>query len=397
MEANYLRAAHVQPHGRLLTFDDDQMMWFAADELRNLDLRRGDVVVVEGGAGFGRSAYVDEDMPGWGFQNSIIRIRSLDHRADGRFLNYALQSALHEGSISLVCSVATFPHFTAEKVAAFPLPAPSVGEQLRIADFLDRETAQIEALIEKQEKLVQQLQARRTETISSTVRRGVAAETRMRDTGIPWIGWTPEHWRVPQLRRIATMTAGAGFPIEEQGKDDEPYPFYKVNALGRAEADGRITARYDTISATTAARLRASVVPAETLVMAKIGAALLLGRIRVLCYDSCIDNNMLAVTPRAGVHSRFLYYALQDVKMDLLVNPGAVPSLSERAFRSYQLPLPPFEEQQAISAYLDGQTTAIDLLIRKANAFIELARERRAALITAAVTGQLDIARKEAA
>lgn len=330
-------------------------------------------------------------MPGWGFQNSIIRLRAKATRADGRFLDYALQSALSNGDVALVCSTATIPHFTAEKVSRFPVPAPRVRVQRAIADFLDRETAKIDSLIEKQNELVDLLLAHRSTAISTAVRRGIIQNVPLRDSGIPWVGPTAAHWTLSQMRRIATSTAGAGFPIEEQGLEDERYPFYKVNALGRADADGVIRDRYDTISRDTAAKLRASIVPAGALVMAKIGAALMLGRIRILSYDSCIDNNMLAVTPRAGMFTRFLYYALQDLKMDLLVNPGAVPSLSERSFRSYQLPVPPVAEQRQVADHLDRVTVKIDALIAKAEEFVALARERRAALITAAVTGQIDV------
>lgn len=77
--------------------------------------------------------------------------------------------------------------------------------------------------------------------------------------------------------------------------------------------------------------------------------------------------------------------------MDLLVNPGAVPSLSEKWFRAYQIPVPPLDEQREIAGYLDRETVKIDTLITKVERHIELAKERRAALITAAVTGQIDV------
>lgn len=275
--------------------------------------------------------------------------------------------------------------------ARIHLPLPPLAEQQAIADFLDRETAKIDTLIEKQNALIERLRERRREVVSHAVRLGIEPRAPMKECGVPWIGMLPSHWSTPQLRRLVTMTSGVGFPVDEQGIDDELHPFYKVNALARADLDGVIRQKYDTISGATAERLGATIVPAGSLVLAKIGAALLLGRIRVLSFASCIDNNMLAVSPRHGVASRFLYYALQDVRMDLLVNPGAVPSLSEKWFRAYQIPLPPWGEQQEIADYLDHETAKVDTLIAKAERFVELAGERRAALVTAAVTGQLDV------
>ncbi|QIK72740.1 hypothetical protein G7070_11225 [Propioniciclava coleopterorum] len=161
IEADYLRAAHVQPNGLILDLGDDQRMWFGPKELLDHDLRADDVVIVEGGAGYGRSALIRTPRPGWGFQNSIVRVRPKPGIADGAFLDYVLQARLFDGSIPLVCSTATIPHFTAEKVAAFPVPVPPLSEQQAIADFLGRETAKIDALIEKQTALIERLRERR--------------------------------------------------------------------------------------------------------------------------------------------------------------------------------------------------------------------------------------------
>lgn len=195
-------------------------------------------------------------------------------------------------------------------------------------------------------------------------------------------------WRWPQLRRLATLTAGAGFPHNEQGNTDKAYPFYKVNALGRAGADGNIADRYDTVSKEAVARLGAKIHPSGSLVMAKIGAALLLGRVGILMAESCIDNNMLALTPRGGVSRRFLYYALQTIRLDVLVNPGAVPSLSERAFRAYPIPIPHLEAQHAIADFLDRETAKIDLLTEKQAALIDRLRERQRAMLWRLALGQ---------
>src|SRR6185437_10840999 len=140
------------------------------DELRVLDLRRGDVVIVEGGAGYGRSAVIRDDLPGWGFQNSIIRLRPFSERAYGRFLDYALQDALSAGRVDLVTSTATIPHFTADKVSKFEIEAPPLDEQRAIADFLDRETGQIDALVAKQEEFMELLLERSAAIVRREIR-----------------------------------------------------------------------------------------------------------------------------------------------------------------------------------------------------------------------------------
>ncbi|WP_048672163.1 type I restriction modification protein subunit S [Xylanimonas cellulosilytica] len=163
----YLRAAHIQPGGRLNLAADTKEMYFSEPEAEALSLRAGDAVIVEGGAGFGRAAYLVEDMPGWGFQNSIIRLRGAS--ADSRYVVYALQAALDSGEIAVACNVATFAHFTAEKVEGFRVPYHGTDEHQRIADHLDEVTGRIDAMLAKIDELKALLVGRRAALITDVV------------------------------------------------------------------------------------------------------------------------------------------------------------------------------------------------------------------------------------
>lgn len=167
--APYLRAAHVPQPGTLDTSVEYKEMWFAPREMELLTLRKGDVVVVEGGAGYGRSALINEDMAGWGFQNSIVRIRAFESVSHGPFIAYALRHAQALGQIEIAASSATLPHFTAEKVSRFRIPLPPLAEQRRIADEIDRETAEIDSMLSDITKLRDLLAERRTALISAAV------------------------------------------------------------------------------------------------------------------------------------------------------------------------------------------------------------------------------------
>lgn len=163
----YLRAAHIQPGGRLNLGVDTKEMYFSELEAEALSLRAGDAVIVEGGAGFGRTAYLAEDMPDWGFQNSIIRLRGAS--ADTRYAVYALQAALDSGEIARACNVATFAHFTAEKVEGFRIPYHGTDEHQRIADRLDEVTGRIDTMHAKIDKLKALLVERRAALITDVV------------------------------------------------------------------------------------------------------------------------------------------------------------------------------------------------------------------------------------
>ena len=163
----YLRAAHIQPGGRLDLTIDTKEMYFSEPEAEALSLRAGDAVIVEGGAGFGRAAYLTEDMPGWGFQNSIIRLRGAS--SDTRYAVYALQAALDSGEIAIACNAATFAHFTAEKVEGFRIPYHGTDEHRRIADHLDEVTGRIDAMLATIDELKALLVERRAALITDVV------------------------------------------------------------------------------------------------------------------------------------------------------------------------------------------------------------------------------------
>ncbi len=168
VEQPYLHAANVRDFGVLDTDHSHRTMWFSPSEVDSLKVKSGDVVVVEGGA-VGKSAYVKNDLPGYGFQNSILRVRAKKRVSDGRFIQYSLQSAYDSGEISRQCSSVSLAHFPAEKIKRFRVPYPSLETQQRIADYLDRETTEIDSLIAKSTKLRDLLLKRRSVLVTEVV------------------------------------------------------------------------------------------------------------------------------------------------------------------------------------------------------------------------------------
>ncbi len=273
----------------------------------------------------------------------------------------------------------------------FLLPAPPLSEQQAIADYLDRETAQIDAFIAKNEELVALLTERRAAVIGHAVTRGTETTVPLKASNVEWLGDVPVHWTIAGLARFAKTVSGSGFPENEQGIEGADIAFYKVNALGQADADGVIRNSWDTISHETVKALRAKVLPPGTILLAKIGAALLLGRIRRTDRVACIDNNMMAIVPDQGLSTRFASYALQTFDFEALANPGTVPSMDMYALMHRETAIPPLPEQIAIADYLDRQLAEIDAALDASRRGIQLAGERRAALISAAVTGKIDV------
>jgi type I restriction enzyme S subunit len=211
-----------------------------------------------------------------------------------------------------------------------------------------------------------------------------------KESGIEWLGQVPSHWTFAKLKHLGRFNAGAGFPHEDQGVEGDPLPFHKVNALGHADALGYLTESENTVSYETAARLRAHVFPPGSIVFAKIGAALLLGRIRRLRTHACIDNNLMGFTHSAPHSPQFLRHLFSLVRFDFISNPGAVPSINEGQVANVEVAVPPVAEQRAIAAFLDRETAKIDALVEAQERLIALLKEKRQAVISHAVTKGLD-------
>lgn len=193
------------------------------------------------------------------------------------------------------------------------------------------------------------------------------------------------------LKRVAVLKGGAGFPPDLQGQQGNDLPFYKVGDLAKA-ANGRdLDGAAHTISRKQAEELGARVFPANSLVWAKIGAALSLNRRRILPTDSCIDNNMTGcVVDSKYLDVGYAFLLLSSMDFGVHAKPGAVPSFSEGDQGDLVIPQPPLPEQYLLSAKITCETSRIDTLIAKKTEFIKLLAKKRQALITHAVTKGLN-------
>jgi len=163
----YIRAAHIPPTG--FTTEGATEMWFSPREVRDLTLRRGDIAVVEGGmGGYGRCDLIPHDLEGWGFQNSINRLRTRGGN-DSAYAKYALQIAREQGFMEALCSVSTMPHLTAEKLGAMRIPNPPLAEQREIVAFLDERCRINDDLIAKADEVIATLREYRSALITDAV------------------------------------------------------------------------------------------------------------------------------------------------------------------------------------------------------------------------------------
>jgi type I restriction enzyme S subunit len=265
---------------------------------------------------------------------------------------------------------AKMPRASWDFVREVEIDLPLEHVQRTIADYLDRETAQIDTLIAKQEQLVSVLEERRALVIADTTA-GRTKGAVTRSTGVEWLGETDSQWPVVRVRHIADVGTGYGDTIDAE--PDGRYPFYVRSQTPQRSHD------FDHVGpAVLTAGDGAGVAKVFHLATGQFKAH---QRVYVI-------NAFRGVLPEYFLAYFSAYF--NRVALDGSAK-STVDSVRRSMITDMPIPLPPLDEQRRIVAYLDEQTAKIDTLIAKAQRFIELAKERRAALITAAVTGQLDV------
>ncbi|HAG8567690.1 MULTISPECIES: restriction endonuclease subunit S [Enterobacterales] len=289
------------------------------------------------------------------------------------------------------------PNINQEVIASLRVPSPAPDEQATIVATLDRETARIDALVEKKTRFIELLKEKRQALITHAVTKGLDRNAKMKDSGIEWIGQVPEHWEATKLKHVAAFSGG-GTPSKEN-------PDYWNGCIPWVSPkDMKHEVITDSIDHITTKGLENSATK-----LIDSGAVLLVARSGILRHTIPVGINNVPVSlnqdmkalslDETRVRPRFILRWVQGLNRSLLgiwAKEGAtVESLEHEYVANTRLPLPDLKEQDAILATLDLETARIDALISKSEQSIILLKERRAAFITAAVTGQIDLRGKQ--
>jgi type I restriction enzyme, S subunit len=282
-----------------------------------------------------------------------------------------LYSLLSDGFIELVNS-STFgskmPRANWEFIGNCVVPIPPPNEQRAIAGFLDRETARLDTLVGKKRELIEKLKEKRTALISRTVTRGLNPNVKLKPSGIEWLGDIPEHWEVKQLKWAVMFQRGHDLPADAREEGSIPLVtsagITSTHSQPAAKAPGIVTGRYGTI-----------------------------GEFYLIEKDFWPLNTTLYTISLRGNEPRFLRYMLVHLSPLFLLNAvkSAVPGVDRNDIHPTKAAIPPVPEQRTIADYLDHEAAKIDKMMEKVEAAIAKLQEYRTALITAAVTGKIDV------
>ncbi len=281
------------------------------------------------------------------------------------------------------------------------LPLPPPKEQRTIAAFLDHETARIDRLIEKQRRLIELLKEKRQAVISHAVTKGLDPNVPMKDSGVEWLGQVPEHWVVCRLKHVKHPRANS-FVDGPFGSNLKSEHFISEGDVYVIESNFATTgllmpSKLKTISEDHFLTIKRSEAEEGDIIIAKIGARY--GSSAILPSidkKAVVSGNSLKLTINKEIclveyANLLLRHLKNEEAMDDGVNVTAQPALSLGALNNLPFLAPPLDEQSKILSYIDQTSELFDKIISKSELSIQLSGERRTALISAAVTGKIDV------
>jgi len=367
------------------------------DELKRFQVKKGDVIITkdsEDRHDIGIPAFVRETADDIVCGYHLTMLRAFEKHTFAAYLFWALQSKMAKEAFAIAANGVTRYGLTQEGIKGLQLWLPDLSTQKRIAAFLDRETARIDELIAKKGGLVSSLRAKLKRAISAAVTDGLDADAPGRDSGIDWIGKIPAHWSLMKLGYLGRCANGINIGGDAFGSG---YPFisygdvYKNRELPVSVAG--------LVQSTEADRKAYSVIAGDVLFTRTSETIEEVGFSSVCMTtieDAVFAGFLIRFRPNKNQLSPlFSKYAFQHMglrdyfakEMNLITRA----SLSQDLLRNMPVPLPPLEEQRAIGEHLGRLERQIEAIIEKTLETISKLKERRAALITAAVTGQIDV------
>lgn len=342
----------------------------------------GSIAIAMYGATIGRLGILGVEAT----TNQACCVMSQSNVIFNKFLYYWMQA--FKDDIVRLSSGGGQPNINQETVASLKVSTPKYKEQVHIANFLDHETAQIDTLIKKQQTLIQLLKEKRQAVISHAVTKGLNPDAPMKDSGVEWLGEVPEHWSVKSYRHASKIYRGkfGHRPRNDPAFYDGDYPFIQTGDVARA---GKIITSYSQ-TLNEKGKSVSQLFPAGTLMMA---IAANIGDTAILGFEAYAPDSVVGFKPYKGIDVEFLRYSFL----------AALPALEQTSTQSTQANLnvdrigtvkgafPSHYEQEKIVIYLDNMLERYRAIEVKANEQIQLMQERRTALISAAVTGKIDV------
>ncbi|MBN2791647.1 MAG: restriction endonuclease subunit S [Desulfuromonadales bacterium] len=285
---------------------------------------------------------------------------------DERFYYYALLYL--RPLLEILGRGSTFMELSADDMRSVRLPFPEEQTQRLITDYLDRETARIDALVAEKEKMLALLEEKRAALISRAVTRGLDESAPLKPSGLDWLGDIPAHWETKKLKHVASLRSGETITADSIS-DTGDYPVYGGNGFRG------FTSEYTHVG--------------DYVLIGRQGA--LCGNINYASGQFWASEHAVVATIKLDDDVFWLGELLIFMNLNQYSQSAAQPGISVEVIENLKIPVPPATEQVQIAAYMKKESDYIDAIRDEVSKTTALLKERRAALITAAVTGQIPV------
>ena len=381
-----------------LTISDDKLTYRSISERERKTrlLKKGDLLIEKSGGGektlVGCVVLFDKEYSA--VTSNFVAKMSPREAFCSNFLSYAF-SHLYAGRVNYpsIKQTTGIQNLDSESYLMEHFCFPDSSEQQTIAAFLDYETARIDRLIAKQQQLIELLKEKRQEGISHAVTKGLNPNAPMKDSGVEWLGQVPEHWCVFRLKHLAAQMKAGPFG-SSLTKDMYVSSGYKIYGQEQViPGDFSIGDYY--ISEDKYAELRQYAVKAGDILISCVGT---FGKIAVFPKDAqegVINPRLIKVSPTEVILPEFLELVLRSQvafeQMTLFSRGGTMDVVNIGILSEIRVTVPPILEQKSLLSEVNIRVEQYDHLVNKAENTISLLKERRTALISAAVTGKIDL------
>ncbi|MDF2396119.1 restriction endonuclease subunit S [Pseudomonas sp. 3MA1] len=313
---------------------------------------------------------------------------------DYKWLYYLVGSENFRKRLESLVESATRSHqrVNPTDIVKFQGAFPSAPEQTQIARFLDHETARIDALIEEQQRLIELLKEKRQAVISHAVTKGLDPTVPMKDSGVEWLGEVPTHWDVARVKNIAKLESGhtpsKEYPEYWEGGD---IPWVSLNDSKQLKVVDYINETQYMITALGMNNSSARLLPARAVVFTRDAT---IGLAAITTRKMCVSQHLIAwiciETLMLPEYLLLVFYAMEE-ELGRFTFGATLKTIGMPDVRKLTTTVPPLTEQAEIVAEVNSKRDLISRLISEGENGIALLQERRSALISAAVTGKIDV------
>ena len=370
-----------------MTFDKcTYLSWEKYNESPEIMVHPNDVLLVKT-ASIGKVGIVPQVDFAMTVNPQLVIFKSIT--CQPKFLFYHLKTPFVQACVEVNNSGSTVPTITQQVIGNFRINLPGKAEQTAIAEFLDRETGKIDELVAEQRRLMELLKEKRQAVISHAVTKGLNPLAPMKPSGIEWLGDVPAGWEVAPLKIVASHNDDT---LDEKTEPDLEILYVDISGVDAIEG---IKTKEPMVYSDAPSRARRRVKHGDTIVSTVRTYLRAIAQVRNPEENLIVSTGFAVVRPRARLSPDYVGYVLSAsyfIEQVIARSTGvSYPAINASDLVRIPVALPPLPEQTAIAEFLNSESAKFDTLTAEAQRAIDLLQERRTALISAAVTGQIDV------